>query len=225
MTRPDPALRDAGFTLVEVLVSVLVFSIISAMSVGLLTTALRTRDAHAAAMEEIAELQRFRAVLREDLGQFVGRPGRDADGVRDPTVLIADPDGADRFGRAEPGADGAVEILRFTRRGWANPGALRPRSTLQRVAYVYDGERLVRRAWPFPDAAPGTEPAERVLLENAPELVFEFRLGRTWNDTVRLEAEEDRAMPDPPPAVRVRYLSGRLGEVEHIVLTSGAEAL
>jgi len=217
--------RDAGFTLVEVLVSVLVFSIVAAMSVGLLTTALRTRDAHAAAMEEISELQRLRAVLREDMGQFIGRTRRAADGVRDPMVLMADPDGADAFGRSAAETGGALEILRFTRRGWANPGGLRPRSTLQTVAYLYDGERLIRRAYPFPDAAPGTEPAERVLLENAAGLTIEFRAGRVWNARASLEAEAGDAAPTAPPAVRLRYVSPSLGPVEHIVLTSGEAVL
>lgn len=218
--------REAGFTLVEVLVAVTVFSVISAISVGLLTSALRTREAHQAAMAEIGQLQRARAVLREDFGQLVARAGKTADGVRDPVVLEADPSGVDRAGLRSPGRSEGdlVEIVRFTRAGWANPGGFSPRSTLQTVAYLYDGEQLVRRAWAYPDPAPETDYSDRIILEEAADLVFEFRAGNTWVDGVRLSVNEEGEAADPPPAVRLRYRSRRLGEVEHVALTPAAEA-
>ena len=78
--------HEAGFTLVEVMAAVMVFALISAISVGLLTTALRSKETSEAVMADLAAVQRIQALLSEDIGQMVMRPVRDEDGRRAQTL-------------------------------------------------------------------------------------------------------------------------------------------
>ncbi len=86
--------HEAGFTLVEVMAAVMVFALISAISVGLLTAALRSKETSEAVMADLAAVQRIQALLSEDIGQMVMRPVRDEDGLTDPRVFALDVQGA-----------------------------------------------------------------------------------------------------------------------------------
>lgn len=215
---------EAGFSLVEVLVAVMVFAVVSAISTAMLTTALRAREAHGETMAAVAELQRARALLREDFGQLVMRANRNREGARDGIVFAGDLDGVDPFESARAGEPRTV--LAFTRAGWDNPGGRYARSSLQRVRYLYDGETLTREAFAYPDLARGAEPRARVLVAEARELEIAFLYGAVWRETARAASEESGdGAPAPPRAVRLRYVLPELGPVEHVLLTPAAEGV
>lgn len=212
MSRETTHSQD-GFTLVEVLAALVVFSIISVISAGMLSTALRAEDGHDRAMAEVGQVEALRATLREDMGQLVARPFRGEDGEMDPRVFAGGLEGG-RFSR-----EGEMrEVLVFTRRGQPNPGAVEARSSLMRVAYRYDGETLERAAWTFPDAARGLEPSVRVLLEDAEGLEMDFLFGQWTNQA--LPADQGGTLPR---AVRLAYDAERAGRMEHVALTPLAE--
>lgn len=214
--------HEAGFSLVEVMAAVLVFALISAISVGLLTTALRSKEASEGVMADLAAVQRVQALLSEDVGQLVMRSVRDEDGLTDPRVFALDVRGADPL---SPGREGeAREILVLTRTGWANPGGVQPRSGLQRVAWIYDGERLWREASLYPDQAQGAAPVRQLIAENVRELRIEALMSRVWSDAVEIRPS---LTPDAaimaPRAVRVSYVQPMLGRMEHLALSPDAE--
>lgn len=215
-----PVTRESGFTLTEVLVAVMIFALVSAIALTLLTTALRSRDIHDAQMQTIASVQRTGALLREDMGQVVMRPFRDEQGLIDGRVFAGSLDGTDPFEPVRPGE--MREILMLTRAGWANPGASQARSTLQRVAWLYDGRTLQRRAWAYPDITAGSEPVTFTVLEAAQDLRLEFLIGTVWRDAL-LIASGGEGPPLPPRAVRVSYTVPGLGRIEHVLLTPAAQ--
>ncbi|MFP4606643.1 MAG: type II secretion system minor pseudopilin GspJ [Thiohalospira sp.] len=148
-----------GFTLVELLVALAIFAIMSALAYGGLRSVL---DSHQMVRERAAELERLQTaflLMGRDLQQAVARPVRDELG--DPVAAL----------RTPPGRERAVA---FTRTGHANPAGER-RSHLQRVAYgLRDGE-LVRYAWPHLDRVQGMEPVAMPVLADVDELSFRFR--------------------------------------------------
>ncbi|PWE17112.1 type II secretion system protein GspJ [Marinicauda salina] len=215
-----PVRRDSGFTLTEVLVAVAIFALISTAALGLLTTAVRSRDVHAEQLERIEAVQRARVLLRDDIGQLVMRPFRTEEGVVDGRVFSGDVSGADPLEPAQPGEP--REILVLTRSGWANPGGAQPRSTLQRVAWIYDGTTLKRRAWTYPDAARDAEPTTMTVLETARDLRLEFLVGNVWRPDILVSSGGENS-PAPPRGVRVRYVAPGLGEIEHVLLSPAAD--
>lgn len=213
--------RESGFTLTEVLVAVMIFALVSAIALTLLTTALRSRDVHSAQTDTIASVQRTATLLREDMGQLVMRPFRDEQGLTDGRLFAGSLDGTDPYEPARPGE--IREILMLTRAGWANPGAFQARSTLQRVDWLYDGRTLQRRAWAYPDMTAGSEPVTITVLEAAEDLRLEFLVGTVWRDALLIPAGGE-GVPLAPRAVRVSYAVPGLGRIEHVVPTPAARA-
>ena len=158
------ALRVRGFSLLELLVAVAVFAVISAVAYGGLSSVLKTRqltDQHA---RQLQVLQQTMATLQRDLAQAVARP------VRDP------------FGDIQPALyqrEGSY-LLAFTRAGRSNLLGRR-QSELQHIAYGLEEDRLLRYVWPVLDAPQGTEPYTVVLLEGVRDVQLRFLDGtRQW---------------------------------------------
>lgn len=173
-------LRRSGFTLVEVLVSLLIFSMIAAACVALLTVAVDSRFAVKTATDRLAAFQRTRALLKADLGQAVFRPVRNEAGIRDTAALR--------------GGEGGV-LLSLTRTGWSNVSD-QPRASLQRVDYVLAGDRLERRIHGHLDGARPATPQILATGVTAAQVIFlsDGVESPTW------PVDDRRTMPD---AVRV----------------------
>ena len=66
-------MNRSGFTLVEVLISLLIFALIAAAGAAVLSLSIDNKFAIKAASDRTADLQRTRALLRADLGQATAR--------------------------------------------------------------------------------------------------------------------------------------------------------
>ena len=143
-----------GLTLIELLISISVFALLSALAYGGLNSVLLTAGRTQAATEQLTNLQLTMRFIERDIVQIVNRPIRDQYGDLE-FALEAPPPYAE-----EP-------LISFTRAGWANPAG-QLRSQLARVAYDFNEEKrqLVRIVWPLLDGA-GKETAIRTpMLDN-----------------------------------------------------------
>ena len=133
-----------GYTLVEVLVAVLVFSVLAASAYGALDglsrAAIDQRE-HAGAL---AELQLTMARLDADLRQLTHRATRNP------------------LGQLEPPLSGSTRGPDRHARGWGNPSTLK-RSDLQRFGWQYDNSVLSRLTWAVTDPSASSAPQVDVL--------------------------------------------------------------
>ncbi len=168
---------ESGFTLVEMMVSLLIFAMLSAAGVALLSFSVRAQGAANERLDEVAALRRVNAILTADLAQAVPRPYRDRAGA-----LQAAFSGG--------GAEGTT-ALGLVRGGWSNPDLL-PRASLQRVEYRLAAGRLERVAWPYVD---GAEPLQAaVLLTGVRSLRLRYRIKGDWRDT--WDSDLPEALPE-----------------------------
>jgi general secretion pathway protein J len=208
---------EAGFSLIEVLVSVFVFAVIGTISVALLASSLNAQEINREALDRTGMLDRTRTLLREDLGQIALRPVRDGEGYRRPEIFAGSGSGLRHAGAGE----GERIVLVFTRYGRANPGLVRPRSSLVHVEYLVRDGDLVRRARDYPDAAPQTRIAEQVLAAGVTDVRIDFLTGAGWSRRALVAADGQGALPR---AVRLRYSLPPLGNIEHLLLTPEARS-
>lgn len=205
---------EAGFSLTEVLVSVFVFAVIGAISVGLMSASLAAQTQNGEVLATATGLDLARTLMREDMGQLARRLVRGEEGRPLRHVFAGDAAGLDA------GRDGERVILSFTRRGRANPGHLQPRSGLARVDWLLREGDLIRRVWRYPDGASAGEAIERVLIADVAEVELDFLVGAAWSRRISLVAgQAEHAFPR---AVRLRYRDARLGPMEHVLLTPEA---
>lgn len=94
MSGGGPAKRriECGFTLVEMLIALAIFGMITAAGVALLSVTARTGEAADRQLAHVAELRRVGALLSADLAQAVARPHRDGQGRR--RIAFAGGDGS-----------------------------------------------------------------------------------------------------------------------------------
>ncbi|HEV2817323.1 MAG TPA: type II secretion system minor pseudopilin GspJ [Allosphingosinicella sp.] len=137
-----------GFTLVEMLIALTIFGMLTAAGVALLTLTVRTQQTSERLLGEVGALRRLGALMTADLGQAAARPSRDRDG------------------RPRPAFAGAALTLALVRRG-GEEGAL------QRVEYRLDGDRLERLAY---DRVDGESRAVAMpLLDDVRQLRLRYR--------------------------------------------------
>lgn len=130
MKRPFKKRAQAGYTLIEILIAIGIFS---ALSLSAYTALSALSKASAAAEQQsvmLAQLQRTIARLDADVRAVVGRPSFDAA----PNASVSDFSG-------QSTSFGAV------RSGWANPLG-QPRAQLQRFQWQFQAGALQRLYWP-----------------------------------------------------------------------------
>ncbi len=151
--------RSRAFTLIEVLVALAVFGIMSMLAYAALGSTLSNADYLANRMDRLQSVQRTIRYLSSDLIQTAPRPVR--------TEL------GDGFSPALQTSLSSDILLEMTRGGWSNPAGL-PRGTLQRVAYRLEEDELVRYHWTVLDRTFANEPIGTVLLDQVESLYFRY---------------------------------------------------
>jgi general secretion pathway protein J len=188
-----------GFTLIEILVAMAIFTLIGLASTGLLTTVIDSNNLSQERFEKLQLLQRAMVTIERDIQQAVSRPVR-ANGEKQEIVMAGgEVDGSDDDG------------IGFVRGGWHNPQLMLPRSTLQYVAYRLRDNKLERLYSNYVDNVIGYEPKVRVLLENIESFKVEFLSGNNASSTIKddddiewSEKYQDTALPR---AVAIEFVS------------------
>lgn len=195
---PSPGLA-AGFTLVEMLVALFVFSLIAVASAALLRSSTDSEEASREALEEVSALRRMNIILERDAGQATDRIHRDRTGLRHNAF-----------------AGGSRDTLfSLVRRGWTNYDDAR-RSSLQKVEYRWDGDRLERIAYPFVDGAAPAGPT--LVMEGVEAVSVRYLHEGEWRD------RWDPSLPTlMPAAIEITLAQARLGTIRQVFLVgSGA---
>lgn len=164
------AQKEAGFTLVEVLISLFIFAVISAGTMTALTQSLKGKDQLAASMEDLNQLNAARAIMRSDMTALTLRAGRDELGGINPYVLTTD-------GEA---------LLTFTRRGRENPSGLEKRGDLERVEYHFEEGALIRRSYAHENPAQAAASFDRALLDELQDVKL-YAVIYQFNSFVKIE--------------------------------------
>ena len=198
-----------GFTLLELLVALAVFSIMAVAAYSGLRNVLYTRAAVEEQNRRLAAVQLAVYRLEQDIEQATPR------GVRDE---YGEPQGA-LFGGTL-----SDDRLTLTRAGWDNPLG-QPRASLQRVAYRLRDGRLWRLHWPVLDRGGLIEPRETLLLDRVRDFKVQFLDQDDWRDdwSPPSSSTDDRK-PDPdrlPRAVEIRLTLEDWGEITRLLPLPG----
>jgi general secretion pathway protein J len=151
--------RSNGFTLVELLVALLIFGMLSAAGVALLSFSVRAQEAADERLGALAEIRRAGALMTGDLAQAAARIARDEAGT---------PRSAFEGGSGQ----GERVLLAFVRGGWENwDNSARP--SIQKVRYLQVGGQFQRQTYPYVDGSAPTAPS--TIVEGVRQLRLRYR--------------------------------------------------
>lgn len=136
-----------GFTLLEILIALAIFAIMSMMAYAGLAAILDARASTVPRAQQLAELQTTLYLLNEDLSQIINRSIRDEFGKTEPAFSVGH----------------GNEIVVFTRTvpSWSNDAGT---NSLLRVSYSLEKDVLYRQVWSLPDRTQQTEYRRRKLM-------------------------------------------------------------
>jgi general secretion pathway protein J len=157
---PLRAKRGSGFTLVELLVALAIFALLSAFAYRGLNAMLESREALAQESRKWRDLAVFVGRIERDLAAVLNRPATGASGTTLAPVSSALEVPASREG------------LALTRSG--SPLQANALAAPQRIAYRFQGDRVERLTWAGIDAAPRDEPTPVTVLGGVAGLAFRF---------------------------------------------------
>ncbi|GBF31650.1 type II secretion system protein J [bacterium MnTg04] len=151
--------RMPGFTLIEILVALAIFSLMAVMLFGGFIAISNQVDWSRARAARLQQIQTSMIYLSRDFSQLQPRPVRSELGDFKEPALSADARN--------------IYLVTLTRGGWSNPAGI-PRSTLQRVAYLLEDRQLVRLDWQVLDRLSGTEPRRIEILDDVNEVIIRY---------------------------------------------------
>jgi len=192
-----------GFTLVEMLVAMLAFSMLVTAAISILNLSLRNQEAFKASSTIVQDIQVARSIMKADMGQLAPRPVRDSFGGRPHSSF------------AQGSAGGRNVVLSFVRRGWDNPAGDEARGSLQYVEYILDGTDLLRRTRPYLDAAPQTPTSTTRLFADVAGVKIAFLNGEAWTGQWRPVGTN----AELPKALAITVTLTGLGEIRQAFLT------
>jgi len=141
--------RQAGFTLLELLVAISVFTVLSIMAYGGLSTVINTKQHLEQSTVSFNALQNTLLLMGQDLLLANNRVIRDEFGSEQPAFFAP---------------LGQKDILTFTRSSLVPSGV--PESKLQRISYQLEDGKLYRVIWPVLDRMQSTTPYTQELLSD-----------------------------------------------------------
>ncbi len=191
---------SGGFTLLELLIALAIFALLSALAYGSLRSALLNRELSAERTARLAELQLAMLFMARDLEQVVDRPVRSTYGDRLPALYTPQ----------------QGYLLEFTRGGWGNPAGQR-RSTLQRVAYSLEEGELIRHSWQMLDRTDERPTRSQPLLDDVTR--FELRFldaRREWSGEWPPPGGDRDTLPSLPVAVEVTLELPQWGRIKRL---------
>jgi len=188
---------EFGFTLLEMLIAVVIFAVVSGIAFTGLSQVIKIGDQVGESNERLAEIQFAMAYISKDWLQVNSRSIRDEYGDTKENILLAD------------------NRISWTRNGWSNL-LQTPRSELQRVEYEFRENSLIRRHWQMLDRAIETEPLESVLISDLQNFKVFFLASEdtrinTWPDTTLVN------QAGAPKALQVEFEFENLGTIYRIL--------
>jgi general secretion pathway protein J len=158
--------RQHGFTLLELIVSIAIFTIVGALAMGGYNQLVKQSGIAQEKMQRVRKVQAAVLKMSQDLEQLEPRPVRQPLGSATLPALLAD--------------NRNQVLMEFTRAGWSNSAGVQ-RSTLQRVDYRLQDKKLYRDYYTVLDRTLANEPVSAEILDKVHAVTLRFMdQTRTW---------------------------------------------
>lgn len=141
--------KHAGFTLIEIIIALLIFSIVAVIAANSLFLLIRAKKINQAHAKTLGQQQIALSLLKSDLENYIKRPIRTVNLRLSPALVLT---------------QNQDVTLSLTRKNVLY--STQQAQTLNRVDYYFSQGTLTRRVWPVLDRAPNSQANARILLSH-----------------------------------------------------------
>jgi general secretion pathway protein J len=189
-------MKQRGFTLIEILLSLMIFAMLGLSTYSVLNTTIQGKEAVIEQNAQLTLFQKAFAIIESDLIQFAQRKVR----------INGEKPSDSYFLQGEALNDSEGVGFSFVRDGWTNPLMILPRSELQFVAYRIMEENLQRLYFNYVDSDYGTEPRVQNILPGVTSI------------SVNLLAEDNKEMDEKslPRVIEVSFETKIYGRITRV---------
>lgn len=167
-------IRLKGFTLIEVMIALFIFSILSILTMRGLQTTFAAKQKSKQTLDHLAELEIAYGIIQQDIQQIINRNVLQPTGGFKLSLLIPVDNKANEGTKASFKSEFGYNRLEFTRTGISNNLINKKVSDLQRIAYYQNDNMMVRHSWRQTDSTKETLVDKRRLLTNVEKLEIFF---------------------------------------------------
>lgn len=164
--------RNKGFTLIELMVAVMIFAIISIISYKTLSSLITTKEVVTATQNKWGNLAKTISQLSTSVNRAIPLVIRDENGIIQPAIL----------GKAKLSTKYDAQ-LEFTLSGFIGDqeyGSVPPK----RVGFRFVRDTLYLVSWPVLNRAPHTQPELRIILNNIQKFTISYLYpDKSWQDS------------------------------------------
>lgn len=208
-------MRQAGFTLLELMVALFIAALMFAMGYAAINQGLTSHDSLKEQQAHLLQLQTTVRLLEQDFVQAAPRPVRQPVGDGAQSAMLG-------------GTPGTQPVVALTRAGWSNPAGLQ-RPGLQRVAYFLENNTLRREYWDVLDPTLASVTAKRDLLEHVKSFTIRYLdQQRQWQEqwppltnTVQSGPTMEMSLRQRPLAVEITLDTEDWGKIVRVIEVPG----
>jgi len=187
-----------GYTLIEVIIALAVFAILSTMSASVMLQAFKTKARLAEETDRINTLELTITLIRRDVEQILNRAIRGNEMHLFPPFI------------------GESNYTEFTRGGYVNPNATVQASTLKRIALLCKKHALTRRSWATLDGPERNQYQDKLLLDNLEACSFSYvsqsqEILPAWRPYAVSQQQKNASLPE---AIQLTLELKHLGKVD-----------
>ena len=150
-----------GFTLIEVLISLVILSIIAIVSTNFLQSSIDLRNQSKSKVDDIKVFNLGVSTIRRDLMSVVNLPMRDNFGNQLPNFIGSN-------------IDKKITFLSFINRIDSS------RSSISRIAYLFDDTKFIRRVYFTADPYDYDDYIDSVIFNNIDDVEISFLIDNRW---------------------------------------------
>ncbi len=183
-----------GFTLIEVLVSIVILSIIAIVSTNFLQSSITAREDGASKLQNIKELNIASSIVRRDMRQILNVPIRDYFGNNLKGNFIADP------------VSNSIVFTTIVNSSFLT-------SRVRRVEYLYQDEDFIRRQYFADNPYSYDEYFETTLLDEITDIEFSYMSNQKWYAVWPIDITTKAKIPE---LVKITFIKNDL-EYEWII--------
>lgn len=168
---------NKGFTLIEIIISLIILSVILLISSNILSSALNYQSSTNLKLKKVNELNLASTIIRRDLRQAVNVPSRDF------------------FGNLEPGTfNGDYSNKSISFNTFISDISI-DTSSIKKILYFFDDNNLYRRQYYSSSPFKNDDYFESILLESISEVNFTYMHERRWHNSWPVGDISSRKIP------------------------------